>query len=291
VKVFSVIVCFGPDVRPLTRLCDSLLADGSQVVLVDNTEAPYLDEAAFPVGCRLITLGTNTGIAHAQNIGISHAIESAADVIAFFDQDSQVEPGFLHELLSPLNPREPEVVSPLYVDSTDGSELPSLRIGRYGFSSPVHRGTTNTPYAVDIVISSGTAATRRVFKVAGTFDENLFIDFVDTEWCFRCRSNNIPIRVVPSAVMRHRIGSESIKLGIGTLLVHNPTRCYYQLRNCFLLFKKPHIPVLFAMKQALSIFLSRALLLFFVENRSNYVKAYLSALRDGVTGVVGRKPA
>jgi rhamnosyltransferase len=187
-------------------------------------------------------------------------------------------------------PEVAEVVSPLYLDPTNKSELPSLRVGKFGFTSTVYRSKTNAPYPVDVVISSGTAATRRVFEVAGVLDENLFIDFVDTEWCLRCRSKNIPIRVVPSAVMHHRIGSKSINLGITTVFVLSPSRCYYQLRNCFLLFKKPHVPFVFALKQAVSVFLNRALLLFFVKNRANYVKAYLSGFHDGLIGVSGRRP-
>jgi rhamnosyltransferase len=141
------------------------------------------------------------------------------------------------------------------------------------------------------VISSGTAATREVFEVAGTFDEGLFIDFVDTEWCLRCRSKSISIRVVPSAVMHHRIGSKSINLGITTVFVHSPVRCYYQLRNCFHLFRKGHIPFLFALRETASVFFNRALLLLFVRDRSAYAKAYFRALRDGSRGVTGSMPA
>jgi len=261
------------------------------VVLVDNTEQPYLVDRQRPSGCELITLGRNTGIAHAQNAGIAAAVAAGADVIAFFDQDSRIEPGFLPALVAPLNVGTPDIVSPLYCDDTSEVELPSVRVNRYGMARPVRRGDSSGPYSVDVVISSGTAATKEVFDVAGTFDEGLFIDFVDTEWCLRCRSKQISIRVVPAAVMRHRIGSKSINLGVATIFVHSPVRCYYQLRNCFHLFRKSHIPLLFALRETASVFLSRALLLLFVGHRSTYVKAYFRALRDGAKGVTGGMPA
>jgi rhamnosyltransferase len=290
VKVYCVIVCYRPDVPRLLELCENLLADGSAVVLVDNTEQPYLADQPRPSACELITLGLNTGIAHAQNIGVAAATTAGADVIAFFDQDSRIEPGFLRALIGPLNLGVPDIVSPLYCDETSKIELPSVRLNRYGIAKAVHRGDYSVPYPVDIVISSGTAATREVFEVAGTFDEGFFIDFVDTEWCLRCRSRQITIRVVPSAVMGHRIGSKSIDLGIVTIFVHSPLRCYYQLRNCFHLFRKSHIPVLFALRETVSVFLSRALLLLFVGDRSAYVQAFFCALRDGAKGVTGSKP-
>ena len=289
-KVCCVIVCYRPDVPQLLELCESLRVDGSTVILVDNTEQPYLVDRQRPSDCEVITLGLNTGIAHAQNVGIAAATAAGGDVIVFFDQDSKIEPGFLLELVSPLYLGRPDIVSPLYFDDTSKVELPSVRLNRYGVARAVRRGDSSTPYPVDVVISSGTAATKEVFDVAGPFDEGLFIDFVDTEWCLRCRSRQISIRVVPSAVMHQRIGSKSISLGVATIFVHSPVRCYYQLRNCFHLFRKRHIPFLFALRETTSVFLSRALLLLFVGDRLAYVKAYFRALRDGAKGVTGPIP-
>jgi rhamnosyltransferase len=119
----------------------------------------------------------------------------------------------------------------------------------------------------------------------------LFIDFVDAEWCFRCRSKQIPIYVVPDAVMRHSIGSRHFSFGPLTILVHGPARCYYQIRNSFLLLRKRHIPLIFSFKQIAAIILSRIVLLSQVEDRHAYIKAYLSAVRDGLKGVTGAKPS
>ncbi len=289
VKVYSVIVCYLPDAPQLFQLCGNLLVDGSKIILVDNTETPYLANQNIPAGCQLITLGFNSGIAHAQNVGIAVATEAGGNVIAFFDQDSKIEQGFLSTLVSSLSIGVPDIVSPLHFDDTSNVGLPSLRVNRYGVSRTVYRGNSLSPYPVDVVISSGSVVTKEVFEVAGTLDEDFYIDHVDTEWCLRCRSKQIPIRVVPLAVMRQRIGSKSINLGITTVFLHSPVRCYYQLRNCFHLFRKPHIPWLFALRETLSIFFSRALLLLLVADKSTYVKAYLCALRDGLKGVTGRK--
>lgn len=291
VRVYSIIVCYQPNVQQLHDLCVILLLDGSKVILVDNTDPPYLADQQRPSDCQLITLGRNTGIAHAQNVGIAAAIAGGADIIAFFDQDSKIKAGFLRTLVAVLNVGAPDVVSPICFDEASNVELPSVRLDRYGVSRPVYCGDSSAPYPVDVVISSGIAATKQVFDVAGTLDEGLFIDYVDTEWCLRCRSKQISIRVVPSAVMRHSIGSKRISLGMATILVHSPPRCYYQLRNCFHLFRKRHVPILFALRETVSVFLSRMLLLLFVRDRSEYAKAYFCAMRDGIRGVAGKKPA
>jgi rhamnosyltransferase len=273
----------------LLSLCGHALASRTQVILVDNTEAPYLESGKLPDGCTLITLGYNSGIAHAQNIGVAAARGAGASVLVFFDQDSRIEPGFLDCLVSTVKTGTPVIVSPLCVDDVTGSALPSARLNRYGLPIPVHQADSSSRYPVDIVISSGTVATREVFDLAGGFDDGLFIDFVDVEWCLRCRSKQIPIYVVPTAVMRHSIGTRQVRVGPLTVLVHSSTRCYYQIRNCLLLFRKPHIPFLFAVQQLASVTLSRTMSLFFVKDRFSYLKSYLFAVRDGLKGVTGAR--
>ena len=43
-KTFSIVVCYRPDIELLYQLCENLITDGSKVVLVDNTETPYLEQ-------------------------------------------------------------------------------------------------------------------------------------------------------------------------------------------------------------------------------------------------------
>jgi rhamnosyltransferase len=290
-NVTCIIVSYRPDVARLARLCGNILSDGAKAVVVDNTEARGLTSDELPAGCEMIALAKNTGIAHAQNVGVAYALGAGAAVLVFFDQDSKIEPGFLHSLVTPLKPGTAGITSPLYVDDDSNVALPSLRIGRFGLPSAVHGADAIHPYPADIVISSGTAATREVFGIAGVFDEALFIDSVDTEWCLRCRSRQIPILVVPTATVRHRIGSRAIRVGPFTVLHHSPIRCYYQMRNCFHLMRRKHVPFAFALKHLLSVSFSRTILLFFVKNRADYLKAYFAGLRDGMRGVAGAKPA
>ena len=286
-----IIVGYRPEIAQLLELCARVADDGVKVIVVDNSEVPTLDRVTLPGGCRLITIGYNSGIAHAQNAGVAAALADGAGVLVFFDQDSRFEPGFVKSLVAALHKGSAEIVSPLCVDDVTGVPLPSVRISRYGWSIPVHTADAAGRYPVDMVISSGTAATRQVFETAGIFDDGLFIDFVDAEWCLRCRAKQIPIYVVPSLVMRHSVGLGHFRFGTLTISVHSPARCYYQIRNSFLLFRKPHIPPIFATKQLVATVLSRTILLFFVKDRLSYLKSYLFAVRDGLKGVTGAGPA
>lgn len=288
-NVHAVVVCFHPEVARIRALCEAVLAANVAVVLVDNTEQGYLQAGELPAGCTLIPLGTNSGIAHAQNVGIEHARRQGAQAIVFFDQDSMPTRDFLSALLAPLRPGVPGVVGPRCRDEKSGSELPATRLNRLGLPRPVYAASAAGPVPVDIIIASGSAATVETFDLAGTMDEAFFIDFVDTEWCLRCRSRGVAIIVVPDAVMEHTVGSRSVRVGPLTVLVHGPLRCYYQIRNCFLLFRRSHVPWLFVLREAFSVIFGRALLLIFVPNRWEYFRAYLSAIRDGLRGKFGKR--
>ena len=290
-KIYSVIVCYNPDVKNLFQLCQALINSHSAVIIVDNTEKSYISEYKDFPDCTLIPLRENTGIAHAQNIGIKHAIKGGADVIVFFDQDSKIENDFLSNLLVPLKAGEPMVVAPVFFDDAKGYEFPSFRLNKYGLLVKIYKENRQTPYDVDVITSSGTAATAVTFNIAGRMDEDFFIDLVDIEWSLRCRKNNIPIRVVPTAVMKHSIGETSINFGFMRGFIHSPERCYYRIRNCFLLFKKENIPFLLASKGILSAFIHHIILFVFVKNKVNYVKNYFFAILHGIRGVVGKRPA
>jgi rhamnosyltransferase len=294
--IHAVVVCYHPDVVALQRMCRNLLAGGARLLLVDNTPGGGLGGAFSappfsPPDCAVMALGRNTGLAHAQNVGIRQALDAGAQVVVFFDQDSELDASFLPRLTAALVPGRPAIVAPRLVDEALGTELPSTRLSARGLPAPAYCGDRTTLLPVDVVIASGSAATREVFEVAGLMDDGLFIDSVDTEWCLRCRAHAVPIHVVPGAVLRHRIGQSSTRIAGTTVLLHSPTRCYYQIRNSLLLFKRAHVPFLFALREALSVAWSRLLLLTVVDDKTAYLRAGLSGLADGLRGVTGERPA
>ena len=56
------------------------------------------------------------------------------------------------------------------------------------------------------VIASGMLMSREAWRVVGPFCEKLFIDWVDTEWCWRALANNMIIVQTPSVIISHELG-------------------------------------------------------------------------------------
>ena len=288
-QIYSVIVCYKPDVINLTKICNSLLANNTNVILVDNTEGCYIEEFSNFLNIQLISLNKNLGIAEAQNIGIRLAIEKKAEIIVFFDQDSEIEKDFINNLTTPLIANKPMVVSPVFFDKKDGFRFPSYRLNRFGLLKSMVSTFDESFYDVDVIISSGSAATKETFDIVGLMNEDYFIDFVDTEWSLRCRAKGIPIKVVPSAIMKHSIGDKSIDLKIMRIFIHSPLRSYYKVRNSFLFFKNKNVPLMMGFKEIFSALIHNFVIIIVSENKSEYLKNYFKAIKDGLFGITGKK--
>ena len=95
---------------------------------------------------------------------------------------------------------------------------------------------TNNFHPVVTTITSGSLLNIEICKKLGGFDEKLFIDEVDFDYCYRCILAGYKIYQFDHVYLTHRIG-KSIKTGYFSVIkrsnrvVHNPTRVYYMVRN------------------------------------------------------------
>lgn len=281
-KIFAIIVCYHPSIASLRKSVKTLINSGCYVILVENTEKTEISESFDYPNCSLIVMGENSGIAKAQNKGIRASLNKGAEVIIFFDQDSEFDDSFVGNLVDPLLVNKPCVFAPVCFDKEKGHEFPSMRVNKLGLLSKVYLGDSTASYSVDVVISSGMAITREAFDIVGLMDESFFIDFVDTEWCLRCRSKNIKITISTNALMAHAIGNTSFVYGFMKMFVHSPTRCYYQIRNSFLFLRKSHVPTILALKEVFSLLFHHFILFIFLKDKKSYLKHYIWGFRDGI---------
>ncbi|QTN24256.1 glycosyltransferase family 2 protein [Rhizobacter sp. AJA081-3] len=288
-NAWAVIVAYHPSGPALSLLAEKLLMDSVYVLVVDNTPdvkgPPYL----LPAGCERLQLGRNTGIAAAQNLGIAFARQHGAEAIVFFDQDSVIVEGYVPALLRHLRPTVPGVVGPACFDLERGFEYPSFRLDDWGWAHKVFSRPGSGLQPVDMMISSGSATTVDTFDVAGTMDEDFFIDYVDLEWCIRCRRHGVPIHVAPDCTMTHSIGQCSVDVGPLKAFLHSPARSYYRVRNAFLLLRRRHVPRLFAIKEIAAALVHHLLVLPQSTSRAEHMRVYLSGISDGIRGISGPK--
>ncbi len=282
--VVSVIVTYHPEPAKLAVQIKAL-GSNSIVVVVDNTER----DTPLKVGSsvHLVHNGRNGGIAAALNQGVQRARALRADIVAIFDQDSVIEEGFISRLTASLRADRPGVVAAVAFAACGGEEYPSHRLHPVIGWRSVRAAGHSAPVAVDVVISSGSAATIATYDLIGEYHEALFIDLVDVEWCLRCRAAGIPVSLEPSASLTHNIGMGTVRaLGVFPCTVHSARRTYYKVRNPLLVARLPHCPISLAMRLIVMSVLRESMVALSIPSRDRFL-ALAAGIRDGVCGYTG----
>ena len=85
-------------------------------------------------------------------------------------------------------------------------------------------------------ITSGSIVNIPVWEQLHGFDERLFIDEVDLEYCYRSVQNGFKIMEIPGIRLDHNLGKRQVAGYFGVLkrssrIIHSPFRIYYMVRN------------------------------------------------------------
>lgn len=226
---WAVVPLFEPDEEVMENLRN--LSAQVPVVAVDDGSGPafgpLLDAVEALAGVTLLRLRVNRGIAAALNTGMNAAMQRGASLLICFDQDSRPDDCYVtvaQAAVRELSLRE--------------------RVGALGPAdhNPVldtSRSATNEAFVGRFpIIQSGMVIPVDVFRHVGPFDESLFIDGVDTDFCLRLRREGYWVGVTPTLKMRHRLGAGSAnhrRLRLGAFhpiaTFHSQERRYYINRN------------------------------------------------------------
>jgi rhamnosyltransferase len=253
-RTAAVIVTFNPNIEILDELISAASAQ-CPVWLVDNgSESVRLEEierSARRCEAYLLKLGKNLGIAAAQNRGICAAQEAMPDLefILTMDHDSSVPSGMVSSLEDAFDgtARRAKVaaVGPILYDSRANVAVPFHTRRGIFVHKRLHGRDSEVPFEVDGLNSSGSLLSVEALRSVGMFDEELFIDHVETEWCFRAKAAGYRLYGCPRVLMIHRMGINARKywlFGWHVWPIRQPNRHYYIFRNSMLLQRRAYVP-------------------------------------------------
>ncbi|EMH6514317.1 glycosyltransferase family 2 protein [Raoultella ornithinolytica] len=291
--IYAVIVTFHPRIEQVKKLLQSLNAQGISSITVDNGTLGKKEEEDIINLTHVLRLNDNFGIAKAQNEGIMYAKSSGAKYILFFDQDSDIQDDFINSLMKDFKEIEEQgipiaVMGPTFIDSRYKFYYKQIRLDKYGVRKKVNPQDYSSPFEVTIIISSGSLVPVSILDDVGYMDENLFIDYVDTEWCLRAISKGYKIYVSNSAIMEHAIGDKMITFGGVHIPVHSPIRRYYRIRNAIIFAKMPHIPLMLKIRDNVINMIHQMLLIVTQKNKLANIRIAFKAIFDGLSGKTGR---
>ncbi|QOQ38299.1 glycosyltransferase family 2 protein [Trueperella pecoris] len=292
-SVVAVVVTYGPDsatarlIRALARQC--------RVVVVDNGSTPQdlatISGAIDDAGATLVTLGDNTGIAHAQNVGILRAKEMGASYVLLSDQDSLPDAELVATLRARLDSSPGCAAAGPYIaeNKPGGDELVYVdrRFGpRRAHAEELAAGTIEAAF----LLASGCLIPMRVLDEVGPMNESYFIDHVDLEWCLRARKRGYRLIVDTGARLEHSLGDETVRLPRRTQPVHlhGPIRCYYLVRNTIFLLRSGLLPARWRIGYLVWLAKFSAFHALLADRRRERIAKIVAGVRDGVVGYGGR---
>ena len=289
-KIFSVIVSYNPNLRNLIELISQLNKQNVNAVVVDNNSNFVFEENE--VGCKVINLKENLGIAVAQNKGLEYVKNNNGDYVVFFDQDSSIPNDYILNLMSDyqflINQGiKVGTIGPRFIDERFGFYYKTVNMSQYGFREKIDVSKITQPEPSTLLISSGSLVSVDVLKDIGFMRENYFIDYVDTEWCIRAASLGYKNYVSAQAVMQHAIGDNVLQFKYFNVPVHSPFRRYYRVRNAYYMYREPHVPKLLALREILFNFIHQLILILFLSKKSEYIKSYAKGVKDGLFNYKG----
>ncbi len=279
-KICGLVTLYNPqenyllNISTFSRFLDRLF-------VVDNSPAEQsVNHAAllqrFP-NAVLLSTGKNLGIATAINLGIKAALKHNAHWLLTMDQDSYFCPLQAERFFCSVN----------FVDKERAAIL-----------SPQHNPTQldDGPCSfeeTEVAWTSGNLLNLELIQKIGLFDEKLFIDSVDHDYCFRVNLSGFKVLQATNCYLVHPpLGEKSSGNFLGKKKnnydTHSPKRMYFIIRNGLYLSRKykSEYPV-FIKKHQKHIRKYFIKSLKYSDRRTEYLQYCIRAVNDYRHGIFG----
>ncbi|RLQ05542.1 glycosyltransferase family 2 protein [Geobacillus sp. FSL K6-0789] len=245
-NVCAVVITYNPDPKFFLKCINSYINQVKEVIIVDNGSSTEIREQLINSlrnrNVSFIFNETNMGIAAALNQGIRLAIDKGFEWVITFDHDTEVKNDMLEKMFDVyekyLDKDKVGILAPNYIDINTKDSMRFVIKDKWKFKRIKAKGHFIEPLTV---ITSGSLMKTKVFENVGPFKEEMFIDYVDNEYCLRLTQMGYKIYIITDALMFHRLGEKRI-IRIGSLTFipsnHSVLRKYYVARNRIYTYKR-----------------------------------------------------
>lgn len=297
-NVWAIVVCYFPDESLLTELVDKISTQVSSVLLLNNggVSEELKSQLLNYRNVSIHDFGENKGIATALNFGFFLAAQNQVEFVITFDQDSVPPPNLVDVLISnwrslaKVTEQKVGAIGPSFFDDRNGFiQYPFHRMKGSGLRvTKLYPESGRDVAPVDLLITSGMLVPVSMWQSGLKFKEDLFIDYVDTEWCFRSRAKGYQHFGCFSVSMRHQVSdSGGIDLFGLKLLSYSAIRRYYYYRNTVFFLMWPYVPLGNKIRLAVGLFIRFPFIPLLDKKPILSVGYALRGLFDGLRGKGG----
>lgn len=205
-----------------------------KVVLVDNGSEDDSVAAVrqnFPE-VEIVETGKNLGFAGGNNVGMEYAIKQGADYLFLINNDTNVHPDYLKELVevAESDPKIGAAGSKIYYYSEPeriwwaGGKVNWLKNkGEHIGLDEMDKGQYDETREVDYMTGCALLVKREVVEKIGVLEDDYFLYYEDTDYSLRIKNAGYKVVYVPKSKIYHKV-SRSTKPG-------SPSYIYYHTRN------------------------------------------------------------
>lgn len=269
----GIILC-KPDLIRLKENIDSIYNQVELVILIDNNSSNIdLIEIEYCNSEKIIIIKNenNLGIAIALNQAMSICQSQGYTWVLTLDQDSVCPSNLMEEYKKYLELPDVAIISPVVYDR---NRIKSFSVDNiYAASYEL----------IDKCITSAALTNVAIWKSVGCFDEVMFIDYVDFEYCKRVVLNKYKIIKVNTVVLLHEIGHiTQRKFFVREINVmnHSAFRKYYMSKNMLYYAKKYRVSGS-VMNAYLGIFKLMLITLLYEQNKWEKIRKIIQGMYDG----------
>ncbi len=282
-RVNAIISTYYPDLDNINNI-RIISKQSDRVFICDNS--PSINTSIYDdiQNCKVYADGINYGLAKGFNniLKDSENDWQDQDLIIFFDQDSNIAEGYIDSLIEEfLNLRtinsKVACVGPVFHNSSNGkTEVPHLKTQINEYS-----------YIVKNIITSSMLTDYKDMKDIDFWNEDLFLDYVDWDFCWRLEKNNKICCITEKVVLNHSVGTGEKRIGPVSLRVGATIREYYQTRDSLNLMKKDYVPIKMKARLFANVSIRPVVHLLLFENKDEILKYIKRGFKDHRANVTG----
>lgn len=267
-KLGAIVILYNPELDEAVSNIDKYIHNIDLLIVWDNTPGGTKNIEKIFQYKNIIIQGTgkNEGISKALNQSFRELEKKGYDYVLTMDQDSIWEDFKKYKSNIERNLKK-----------------------KYGVFAPQIKanGIVLRVNNTMNVITSGSVISMNAYKEIGGFNENLFIDEVDNEFCFRLIRNNYKIKLFQSIYLNQIFGSPKDKGFINKYTSnYSAFRTYHQIRNRIWVWKeyKDIISVKYILRTLWVQIIRRTFIILLVEDsKKSKLLAIIRGIKDGIS--------
>ena len=272
-NIAASIVLYNPDLIRLKENIDAIYNKIDKLVLIDNgsNNIKLVEDKYYNYNkITIIKNNNNLGIAKALNQAIEFLESKGYEWVLTLDQDSVTPENIIFEYSKYINDKDIGIISPVIVDRNIKNQV-------------FNNENKSTIELIDKCITSASLTNVEVWRKIGGFDEIMFIDLVDFEYCERIIFNGYKIIRVNTVELLHEIGNITQHKFLTkevNIMNHSAFRKYYMTRNLiYVAYKhKTKSSVSSAYFKIIKLFLATIL---YENNKCNKISRMVKGVIDG----------